>query len=171
MTKCKIIWLILLTGYHAIRICIIFLFIKCICWSYAVDFLAYSLEMQYSVVTADQGCSTEMVNVCSQVWISNLQLMYVKKNCVWNRLEWVVGLMWCASVAADRMFIEMRRRALKRFLNLTVRHPILTNDEIVKYFLTFNGSVSRHRGRCTNSCLTKRKHKAFLHVDTSPKIK
>ena len=62
------IWLILLAGYHTFRICIIFLFIKCIfdaeilTSSDAVDFLAYSLGMQYSVVTADQGCSTEMVN-------------------------------------------------------------------------------------------------------------
>ena len=55
-------------------------------------------------------------------------------------------------VAADRKFIEMRRRALKRFLNLTVRHPILTSDEIVKYFLTFNGSVSVFKDGIIRQC-------------------
>ena len=55
-------------------------------------------------------------------------------------------------VAADRKFIEMRRRALKRFLNLTVRHPILTEDDIVKYFLTFNGSVSTG-DQCGEQCV------------------
>ena len=55
------IWLILLADYRTFRIYVIFLFIKCIFVAEiltcdAVDFLAYSL------VTADQGCSTEMVN-------------------------------------------------------------------------------------------------------------
>ena len=65
------IWLILLADYRTFRICIIFLFIICILFaeiltcSDAVDFFAYSLGMQYSVVTADQGCSTEMVMMLS----------------------------------------------------------------------------------------------------------
>lgn len=36
-------------------------------------------------------------------------------------------------------FIEQRRRALKRFLVLVVRHPILARDEMVKFFLTAGG--------------------------------
>ncbi len=50
----------------------------------------------------------------------------------------------CVSIiSADREFIELRRRALKRFLALVVRHPVLIEDTIVKYFLTFQGSVSK----------------------------
>lgn len=45
-------------------------------------------------------------------------------------------------VVADRDFIEQRRRALRRFMLLVVRHPVLTDDAIVRYFLTFKGSVS-----------------------------
>ena len=44
-------------------------------------------------------------------------------------------------ILADREFIELRRRSLKRFLVLVVRHPVLVEDRITKYFLTFSGSV------------------------------
>uniref|UniRef100_A0A8C7FQL3 Sorting nexin 8a n=1 Tax=Oncorhynchus kisutch TaxID=8019 RepID=A0A8C7FQL3_ONCKI len=37
-------------------------------------------------------------------------------------------------------FIEGRRRALGRFINLVARHPFFSEDELVKTFLTFNGS-------------------------------
>ncbi|XP_064406510.1 sorting nexin-8-like isoform X2 [Halichondria panicea] len=37
-------------------------------------------------------------------------------------------------------FIEQRRRALKRFLTLVVRHPVLSEDEAVKFFLTAGGN-------------------------------
>ncbi|KAG7269598.1 hypothetical protein CRUP_028650 [Coryphaenoides rupestris] len=39
-----------------------------------------------------------------------------------------------------REFIEGRRRALGRFVNLVARHPFSADDELVKIFLTFNGS-------------------------------
>ena len=52
------------------------------------------------------------------------------------------------SLAASKEFIEQRRRALRRFLNLVVRHPVITDDPIVAYFLTFQGSVRFH---CTSS--------------------
>lgn len=38
-------------------------------------------------------------------------------------------------------FIEQRRRALKRFLLLVVRHPILAKDDITKIFLSATGQV------------------------------
>uniref|UniRef100_A0AAR2IUP4 PX domain-containing protein n=1 Tax=Pygocentrus nattereri TaxID=42514 RepID=A0AAR2IUP4_PYGNA len=44
-----------------------------------------------------------------------------------------------ASVS-EREFIEGRRRGLGRFLNLVARHPFFSEDELVKTFLTFNGS-------------------------------
>ncbi|KAM8823936.1 sorting nexin-8a isoform 1-T2 [Synchiropus picturatus] len=37
-------------------------------------------------------------------------------------------------------FIEGRRRALCRFINLVARHPFFSEDELVKTFLTFSGS-------------------------------
>nr|XP_055046561.1 sorting nexin-8a [Misgurnus anguillicaudatus] len=41
---------------------------------------------------------------------------------------------------SEREFIEGRRRALSRFLNLVARHPFFSEDELVKTFLTFSGS-------------------------------
>lgn len=43
---------------------------------------------------------------------------------------------------ASKEFIEARRRALKRFLNVVARHPVLCNDRIVIFFFTIKGSVS-----------------------------
>lgn len=44
--------------------------------------------------------------------------------------------------AADREFIEARRRALKRFINLVARHPRFSEDALLRLFLSFDGSVS-----------------------------
>ncbi|XP_034046896.1 sorting nexin-8a isoform X2 [Thalassophryne amazonica] len=41
---------------------------------------------------------------------------------------------------SEREFIEGRRRALGRFINLVARHPFFSEDELVKTFLTFSGS-------------------------------
>lgn len=41
---------------------------------------------------------------------------------------------------SEREFIEGRRRALSRFINLVARHPLFSQDEVVKTFLTFSGS-------------------------------
>lgn len=41
---------------------------------------------------------------------------------------------------SEKEFIEGRRRALGRFLNLVARHPFFSEDELVKIFLTFSGS-------------------------------
>lgn len=46
-------------------------------------------------------------------------------------------------VAVSAAFIEQRRRALKRFLLLVVRHPILARDDITKIFLSAGGQVSK----------------------------
>ena len=47
---------------------------------------------------------------------------------------------------ADREFIEARRRALKRFINLVARHPPFSEDVILKLFLSFSGPVSTPGG-------------------------
>ena len=41
----------------------------------------------------------------------------------------------------DKEFIEARRRSLKRCLQILCRHPILYETDIVKFFLTFQGTV------------------------------
>uniref|UniRef100_A0A8C6US91 Sorting nexin 8a n=1 Tax=Neogobius melanostomus TaxID=47308 RepID=A0A8C6US91_9GOBI len=41
---------------------------------------------------------------------------------------------------SEREFIEGRRRALGRFINLVARHPFFSEDELVKTFLTFSGT-------------------------------
>uniref|UniRef100_A0A5F8AV90 Sorting nexin-8 n=1 Tax=Macaca mulatta TaxID=9544 RepID=A0A5F8AV90_MACMU len=43
-------------------------------------------------------------------------------------------------LGADREFIEARRRALKRFVNLVARHPLFSEDVVLKLFLSFSGS-------------------------------
>ena len=49
----------------------------------------------------------------------------------------IKNLISCIAAAA---FIEQRRRALKRFLTLVARHPVLSQDEAVKFFLTAGGN-------------------------------
>lgn len=46
------------------------------------------------------------------------------------------------SSAADREFIESRRRALRRFINLVARHPPFSEDVALRLFLSFSGPVS-----------------------------
>ena len=46
------------------------------------------------------------------------------------------------SSPASSAFIEQRRRAMKRFLLLISRHPVLARDEVVKFFLSASGHVS-----------------------------
>ncbi|XP_065065788.1 sorting nexin-8-like [Rhopilema esculentum] len=48
-------------------------------------------------------------------------------------------------IGASKEFIEARRRALKRFMMLVVRHPVMSNDPIVTYFMTFKGSDVGHK--------------------------
>lgn len=48
----------------------------------------------------------------------------------------------CSASAADREFIEARRRALRRFINLVARHPPFSEDVALRLFLSFSGPVS-----------------------------
>ncbi|KAJ8391874.1 hypothetical protein AAFF_G00084900 [Aldrovandia affinis] len=48
---------------------------------------------------------------------------------------------------SEREFIEGRRRALRRFINLVARHPFFSGDELVKTFLTFSGSDVQNKLR------------------------
>ena len=57
-------------------------------------------------------------------------------------LSYIVIMIFKFPFSASHEFIQQRRKCLKRFLHLVVRHPVLTHDPIVKYFLTFNGTVS-----------------------------
>jgi sorting nexin-8 len=41
----------------------------------------------------------------------------------------------------DKEFIEERRRSLKRYLQIICRHPTICETEIIKFFLTFQGTV------------------------------
>lgn len=49
----------------------------------------------------------------------------------------------CVNISGSKEFIEARKRALKRFLTLVVRHPVLCEDRIVNFFLTVKGSVGQ----------------------------
>ncbi|KAH0632006.1 hypothetical protein JD844_019998, partial [Phrynosoma platyrhinos] len=50
-------------------------------------------------------------------------------------------------LGADREFIETRRRALKRFVNLVARHPPFSEDVLLKLFLSFSGSDVQNKLR------------------------
>ncbi|XP_040845900.1 sorting nexin-8 [Ochotona curzoniae] len=56
-------------------------------------------------------------------------------------------------LGADREFIEERRRALKRFLNLVARHPPLCEDVLLKLFLSFSGPDVQSQLRGSAQCL------------------
>lgn len=67
-------------------------------------------------------------------------------------LKWIHTFLCSLSTVltsvSEREFIEGRRRALGRFLNLVARHPFFSEDELVKTFLTFSGSVRSIFGTC-----------------------
>ncbi|CAF0891827.1 unnamed protein product [Rotaria sordida] len=44
------------------------------------------------------------------------------------------------TVNVDKEFIEERRRSLKRYLQILCRHPTICEIEIIKFFLTFQGT-------------------------------
>ncbi|KAG8432999.1 hypothetical protein GDO86_017316 [Hymenochirus boettgeri] len=50
-------------------------------------------------------------------------------------------------LGADREFIEARRRALTRFINLVARHPSFWDDILVNVFLTYNGQDVQNKMR------------------------
>lgn len=55
-----------------------------------------------------------------------------------------LDFMYTVIIAVSAAFIEQRRRALKRFLLLVVRHPILAKDDITKIFLSAGGQVRKN---------------------------
>ncbi|XP_050019131.1 sorting nexin-8 [Alexandromys fortis] len=56
-------------------------------------------------------------------------------------------------LGADREFIEGRRRALKRFINLVARHPPFSEDVLLKIFLSFSGSDVQHKLKEAAQCV------------------
>ncbi|XP_019843073.2 sorting nexin-8 isoform X1 [Bos indicus] len=56
-------------------------------------------------------------------------------------------------LGADREFIEARRRALKRFINLVARHPPFSEDTILKLFLSFSGPDVQNKLKESAQCL------------------
>uniref|UniRef100_T1JGV2 PX domain-containing protein n=1 Tax=Strigamia maritima TaxID=126957 RepID=T1JGV2_STRMM len=50
-------------------------------------------------------------------------------------------------MGADAEFIEERRRCLKRYLTLICRHPIISEDRIVSFFLSFVGQDAQSKMR------------------------
>ncbi|CAH1794267.1 unnamed protein product, partial [Owenia fusiformis] len=52
-------------------------------------------------------------------------------------------------VGPDREFIEARKKSLRRFLSLIARHPVISEDKLHRFFLTFTGSDFQHKLRET----------------------
>ncbi len=73
------------------------------------------------------------------------------------------GFVWCVcGCLASSAFIEQRRRDLKRFMVLVVRHPVLVRDDVVNFFLTASGQVSL--GWTESSCEMCAKYKIYNNV-------
>lgn len=76
-------------------------------------------------------------------------------------------------MGADSVFMEERRRALKRFLTVICRHPVVAEDKIVHFFLTFNGQDMQSKIKDTfknlpDECVTNElalKSKELIPVD------
>uniref|UniRef100_A0A2K5F8Q4 PX domain-containing protein n=1 Tax=Aotus nancymaae TaxID=37293 RepID=A0A2K5F8Q4_AOTNA len=56
-------------------------------------------------------------------------------------------------LGAHRVFIEGRRRALKRFVNLVARHPLFSEDVVLKLFLSFSGSDVQNKLKESAQCV------------------
>ena len=65
----------------------------------------------------------------------------------------VPGLPPKRMLGADREFIEARRRALKRFITLVARHPLFSEDVILKLFLSFSGPDVQNRLKESAQCV------------------
>ncbi|XP_076443374.1 sorting nexin-8-like [Babylonia areolata] len=48
-------------------------------------------------------------------------------------------------LGATREFIEERKKALRRFINIIARHPHIHDDQIIKFFLTYTGCDMHHK--------------------------
>ncbi|XP_076373078.1 sorting nexin-8-like [Tachypleus tridentatus] len=48
-------------------------------------------------------------------------------------------------MGADSQFIEDRRKGLKRFVTLITRHPVISDDKLVSFFMTFAGSDLQYK--------------------------
>jgi hypothetical protein len=51
------------------------------------------------------------------------------------------------SLSADSHFIEERRKSLRRWLTLVARHPALSGDPLLSFFLTYSGADVQHKIR------------------------
>ncbi|KAI5221473.1 Sorting Nexin-8 [Manis pentadactyla] len=56
-------------------------------------------------------------------------------------------------LGADRKFIEARRRALRRFINLVARHPRFSEDVALRLFLSFSGPDVQNQLRESAQCV------------------
>ncbi|XP_076808812.1 sorting nexin-8-like [Clavelina lepadiformis] len=48
-------------------------------------------------------------------------------------------------MSSDKEFIETRRKALRRFLNIVSRHPAMNDSQALKFFLTYSGHEVVHK--------------------------
>jgi len=72
----------------------------------------------------------------SHVWIT---------ACVLFR-DQLVANEWCL-LLADSHFIEERRKSLRRWLTLVARHPAVSGDPLLSFFLTYSGADVQHKIR------------------------
>jgi len=77
--------------------------------------------------------------------------MFTKHSHVWITAcvlfcDHLVANVWCL-LLADSHFIEERRKSLRRWLTLVARHPAVSGDPLLSFFLTYSGADVQHKIR------------------------
>uniref|UniRef100_A0A8C0TBR6 Sorting nexin 8 n=2 Tax=Canis lupus familiaris TaxID=9615 RepID=A0A8C0TBR6_CANLF len=70
-------------------------------------------------------------------------------------------------LGADREFIESRRRALRRFINLVARHPPFSEDVALRLFLSFSGPDVQNKLKESTQCVGDE----FMNCKLAPRAK
>ncbi|XP_019278006.1 sorting nexin-8 isoform X3 [Panthera pardus] len=70
-------------------------------------------------------------------------------------------------LGADREFIEARRRALRRFINLVARHPPFSEDVALRLFLSFSGPDVQNKLKESAQCVGDE----FMSCKLAPRAK
>ncbi|XP_032182877.1 sorting nexin-8 isoform X2 [Mustela erminea] len=70
-------------------------------------------------------------------------------------------------LGADREFIEARRRALRRFINLVARHPPFSEDVALRLFLSFSGPDVQNKLKESAQCVGDE----FMNCKLAPRAK
>ena len=80
------------------------------------------------------------ISLCTGILSVCFMCLMSSDDCEWSHSSLICA--WLFTLCAgNREFIEQRKKALKRFINIIARHPQIYDDKLLKFFLTFTGNV------------------------------